>query len=200
MWSYEREQDVTERMQAIKLIRRYISVMPAEFPVSFVRSLIAVASNVEDSFRRVTIEVLRELSLVNSQLVASCYGFKVLVEAVIDPTLQDVSEPILMTILQLVSDPKSRGNIRVMLNQRILVLVRLITCVYLSFMWCVCVAVALHGHGTGGDEGPPEQAAGGQGGPGDHHAHLGGDRAAHLRPPGTHHTHPAPAGLQGIGG
>ena len=121
MWSYEREQDVTERMQAIKLIRKYITIMPNEFPISFTRSLIAVASNVEDSFRRVTIEVLRELSLFNSQLVATCYGFKVLIEAIIDPTLSDIAEPILMTILQLVSDPKSRGNIRVMLNQRILV-------------------------------------------------------------------------------
>lgn len=121
MQSYERQEDVTERMQSIKLIRKYTSIMPNDFPISFVRSLVAVAANVEDSFRRVTIEVLRELSLVNSHLVAACYGFKVLIEAVIDPTLQDIAEPILMTILQLVSDPKSRGNIRVILNQRILV-------------------------------------------------------------------------------
>lgn len=119
--SFERDGgDMTERMQALKLMKHFITISPTRFPFGFARSLIAASSQPEDTFRRVAIETLRVLALANSHLVACCNGFKVLVEAIVDPALQDVSDGILMSILHLVSQPTSRVDISVAMDLRIL--------------------------------------------------------------------------------
>lgn len=119
--SFERDQDIPERMQAVKVMKKFMTIMPEHFPTAFVRSLIAVSSVTDDSFRRISIEILRELSLINSQVVQKCYGFRALMEAAIDPALQDISETILVSILQLVSNPKPGEDTRFIFDQRVLV-------------------------------------------------------------------------------
>ena len=102
------------------MMKKYIKIMPEHFPIAFVRSLIAVSAVTEDSFRRIAVEILRELSLVNCQVVHKCYGFRALLEAALDPSLQDISETIIVTILQLVSNSRTEDT-RNIFDQRILV-------------------------------------------------------------------------------
>jgi hypothetical protein len=119
--SFEREGgELTERMQALKLMKAFISISPDTFPIGFARSLVAAAGQIDDGFRRVSLETLRELALANSYLVACCNGFKVLVEASVDPSLQDIADILLLTVLHLISQPNSRVNINVVLDLRIL--------------------------------------------------------------------------------
>lgn len=118
--SFEKDSDVFERMQALKVIKKFISAYPDDFPLVFARSLVASAASENDSFRRVSLETLRELALANSTVVSQSTGFIVMVKAIIDPSIQDMSEVLLYTLLKLVSSPKSRFDLRVLLNQRIL--------------------------------------------------------------------------------
>ena len=57
-------------MQALKLIEKTRLVAPRIFPIAFARSLVAIANHKEDTFRKISIEALRSLSMVNPALVA----------------------------------------------------------------------------------------------------------------------------------
>ena len=107
--SLEREHEfVQERMQALKCIRRYLELSPSGFPVAFARSLVAVANNKDDNIRRVCLETLRELTIINSEIVLKVNGMSSLLEAVIEPNTQDMAESILLSILFLLNDPSTR--------------------------------------------------------------------------------------------
>ena len=105
----ERESDYSmERIQALKIIDRVRKVAPESFPIAFARSLVAISNSKEDNFRKVCLESLRELSLVNTCIVAVVQGFSTLIDAVIDPVSQDVADNIIRSILFLMNDPVTR--------------------------------------------------------------------------------------------
>jgi rapamycin-insensitive companion of mTOR len=107
--SLERDHEfVQERMQALKCMRRFIELAPATFPIAFARSLVAVANNKDDNIRRVCLETLRELVIVNAEVVVRVNGLSSLLDAVIEPNTQDMSESILLSVLFLLNDPKNR--------------------------------------------------------------------------------------------
>ncbi|CAK9856921.1 unnamed protein product [Sphagnum jensenii] len=97
------EQVILERMQALKLIKKFISIAPTAFPVSFARSLVAIANSKDDNIRRVCIEILRELSVVNPEVVTKVNGFSCLLEAVLDPSTNDMGESIVLSLLYLMN-------------------------------------------------------------------------------------------------
>eukprot|EP00743_Colponemidia_sp_Colp-15_P007761 GILK01008403.1.p1 GENE.GILK01008403.1~~GILK01008403.1.p1 ORF type:complete len:1354 (+),score=260.34 GILK01008403.1:95-4156(+) len=112
---------VWERMQALKLIRRWLEVNPKEVPRNFVQSLVAITEHAEDNFRRVCLETLRELTVRNTQLVALSGGIHVLVDAILDPSCQDVAESLLLTLLFILNEPSTRQFVRPQLEiERIL--------------------------------------------------------------------------------
>jgi rapamycin-insensitive companion of mTOR len=78
------------------------------FPVAFARSLVAISNHKDDNLRRVCIETLRELSVENPRVVAMVNGLTTLLDVVLEPASQDMAEPILMSLLYLLNDPKSR--------------------------------------------------------------------------------------------
>jgi rapamycin-insensitive companion of mTOR len=108
--SLERDVDqvTLERMQALKLLKKFMSVSPESFPLSFARSLVAIANHKDDNIRRVCIETLRELSVVNPDIVSKSNGFSCLLEAVLDPSTHDMGEPIVMSILYLMNNVNTR--------------------------------------------------------------------------------------------
>lgn len=57
-------------------------------PMCFVRALIAIASSKEDKCKRICLETLRELLLVNTKLVAHCDGIRTLMDAIVEPSCQ----------------------------------------------------------------------------------------------------------------
>lgn len=116
---FERDQEsVAERMQVLKIMKMFMTLDASSFPISFARSLVAVAGQSGDNFRRVSLDTLRELSLVNTTLVVNVDGFRVLKEAVLDPSLQDASESLLLSILYLLNDGATRELLRPALNLR----------------------------------------------------------------------------------
>lgn len=107
--SLEREHEfVQERMQALKLIRQCIELHPENFPIAYARSLVAVASNKDDNIRRVCLETLRELCVVNPEIAVQASGVSSLLDAIIEPSTQDMADSILMSLIFLLNDPKSR--------------------------------------------------------------------------------------------
>lgn len=104
----EVEQVTLERMQALKLVKKYMAVSSDTFPISFARSLVAIANHRDDNIRRVCIETLRELSVVNPDVVATVNGFACLLEAVLDPSTHDMGESIVMSLLYLMNSGSTR--------------------------------------------------------------------------------------------
>ena len=118
----EREREyLAERMQALKLIRKFMSIASDIFPSAFARSLVAIASHKDEHLRRVCMETLRELMVANPKLIAAVNGLSVLLEAVLEPSYQDIAEPILLSLMYLLNDPKSRKFIRPYLDLHTLV-------------------------------------------------------------------------------
>ena len=58
---------------------------------------------------------------MNSEVVHRCYGFRALLEAALDPSLHDIAESIIVTILQLVGNPRRGENTSDIFDQRVLV-------------------------------------------------------------------------------
>lgn len=114
MISLEREsssQFNMERVQALKLMDKFRRVSPEVYPITFVRSLVAIGNSKEDSLRKLSLDSLVELAMVNPVLVATATGFNTLLEAVLDPALKDCSEKILHVSLHLLGDPSTRYHL-----------------------------------------------------------------------------------------
>jgi Rapamycin-insensitive companion of mTOR, N-term len=122
----EREREfLAERVQALKLIRKFLSLAGDLFPSAFARSLVAIASHKDEHLRRVSMETLRELAVENPKLVAAVNGLSVLLDAVLEPAYQDLAEPILVSLMYLLNDPKTRKFIRPYLDLHTVVSVSL---------------------------------------------------------------------------
>lgn len=117
----DNESNIMERTQALKIIEKVRKIAPDLFPASFGRSLVAISNSKEDSFRKVCIDSLRELALLNPAVVATVHGFPTLLDAVVDPINQDSAENILFTLVYLFNDPQTRKVVAPCVDLKILV-------------------------------------------------------------------------------
>ena len=79
--SVEKENDfVLERMQAFKIVKTFLKVSPLTFPITFANSMVAIASAQDDSLRRVCLEAIRELSIVNTEIATISKGINCMLE------------------------------------------------------------------------------------------------------------------------
>jgi hypothetical protein len=131
-----------ERIQALKLIDKVRDIAPEVYPISFARSLVAIANSKEDNFRRMCMDSLRELSLVNPAIVATASGFATLLEAVIDPISPDSADKILHTILFLLNDPTTRKILSPCVDLKVLVTRILFSDIFLDFITFFSLACA----------------------------------------------------------
>jgi hypothetical protein len=107
--SLEKDGDcAVERMQALKLMEKVQQIASDIYPLSFARSLVAVANFKDDSFRKVCIDNLRELAITNPLLVSQVDGFGPLMDAVLEPITQSLADSIVLTIIHLINDPVTR--------------------------------------------------------------------------------------------
>ena len=116
-----RQDFVLERMQALKLVRSILKNCPDVFPLSFARSLVAISENVKDNIRRVSLETLRELCVLNPRVAVKSEAFNTLLESIFDPSFSDMIESIVNTILFMLSNPLSRRMLRPHLDLRALI-------------------------------------------------------------------------------
>lgn len=107
---------VWERMQSLKCIKKWIEMQPLGLPTTIISSIVAVASDPDDNFRRVCLESLRILALHNPVWVSECRGITTLFDSLLEPSLQDVADSILLSLLFIMEDPKNKKYIRVNLE------------------------------------------------------------------------------------
>jgi hypothetical protein len=120
--SLEKEPDYSwERMQALKIMKKILDLSPRLFPIGFARSLVAIAAEKGDNFRRVALETLRELGIKNPVVAHEADSFRVLFDAVIDPSTSDLSETILLSMLHLLNSAETRKYVRPQLDLQCLV-------------------------------------------------------------------------------
>lgn len=126
--SLERDYDYSmERMQAFKLMEKIRIIAPQLYPVAFGRSLVAVANSRDDNFRKLCLEALRELAIVNPRVVAAVGGFSSLLDAVIEPLTQEMADNIMLTVLFLLNDAQTRRIVKPHVDIKVLVSVRRFT-------------------------------------------------------------------------
>jgi len=101
-----------ERMHALKFIRRMMAVDPSTISRSIVQSLVSIADFPKDDFRRVCLDAVRELVVVQPGLVASCSGLKTIVDSILSPTCQDIAGSLTLTLIFLLDQDRTRRYMR----------------------------------------------------------------------------------------
>uniref|UniRef100_A0A8C1XVM3 RPTOR independent companion of MTOR, complex 2 a n=1 Tax=Cyprinus carpio TaxID=7962 RepID=A0A8C1XVM3_CYPCA len=103
-----------ERTQALRLVRKMITVNAQLFPSSLTNSLIAVGSDglqERDRMVRACIAIICELALKNPEIVAQRGGLNTILKNVIDCQLSRINEALITTILHLLNHPHTRQYI-----------------------------------------------------------------------------------------
>lgn len=105
-----------ERTQALRLVRKIITVNAMLFPTSIANSLIAVGTDglqERDRMVRAAIAIVCELALKNPEVVAKRGGLSTILKSVIDCQLSRINEALITTILHLLNHPHTRQYVRV---------------------------------------------------------------------------------------
>ncbi|XP_024286935.1 rapamycin-insensitive companion of mTOR isoform X1 [Oncorhynchus tshawytscha] len=100
-----------ERTQALRLVRKMITVNALLFPSSVTNSLIAVGNDglqERDRMVRACIAIICELAVKNPVVVAQRRGLSTILKNVIDCQLSRINEALITTILHLLNHPHTR--------------------------------------------------------------------------------------------
>ncbi|CAM9115932.1 unnamed protein product [Discosporangium mesarthrocarpum] len=115
-----REQfELWERMQALHFYHSCTEIVDVDssvIPRDVVQTLVVVSGHMEDNFRRVCLETLRELALANPRVVAQANGFQTLFAAALEPATQDMVDILLTSLMSIIEDPNARKYIRPQLD------------------------------------------------------------------------------------
>lgn len=101
-----------ERLGALKWLRHLIDNYPLSIPRCCVMSLICIAQNNKHEYRRICLDSLRELCIINPLIVQKCNGFKVLIELILNPQINEISNSLILTILYILDHPNTRKYLR----------------------------------------------------------------------------------------
>lgn len=85
---------------------------PIPLSRSLVQSLVSIAEQPKDDFRRVCLDALRELALLSPSLVASCNGLRTLIDSILDPACSDLGPTLTLTLLHLLDSEETRTTLR----------------------------------------------------------------------------------------
>ncbi|XP_075895237.1 rapamycin-insensitive companion of mTOR-like isoform X2 [Nelusetta ayraudi] len=105
-----------ERTQALRLVRKIITVNAMLFPTSIANSLIAVGTDglqERDRMVRAAMAIICELALKNPEVVAMRGGLSTILKSVIDCQLSRINEALITTVLHLLNHPRTRQYVRV---------------------------------------------------------------------------------------
>ncbi|XP_039203875.1 rapamycin-insensitive companion of mTOR isoform X1 [Crotalus tigris] len=104
-----------ERTQALRLVRKMITVNASLFPSSVINSLIAVGNDglqERDRMVRACIAIICELAIQNPEIVAFRGGLSTILKNVIDCQLSRINEALITTVLHLLNHPNTRQYVR----------------------------------------------------------------------------------------
>jgi len=119
--SFEREKGATtERIQALKLVRSMQAIDPLAMPRCIVQSLVAVASDSDDILCSASLLALAEMATTNTAIVSLCGGIPVIISAAVSPLHKDIQQPLVLCLLYMLNNSKSRAYIRPQSDIRLL--------------------------------------------------------------------------------
>lgn len=101
----------TERLQALRLVRRLVAVAPHDLPPQLARGLVAVAADgarERDDLVRACLATICELALLNPRLCVETGGFRTLLQGVLDCPHPPLAEAMLSVIFHSINDPATR--------------------------------------------------------------------------------------------
>ncbi|XP_070563534.1 rapamycin-insensitive companion of mTOR-like isoform X2 [Ptychodera flava] len=104
-----------ERVQALRFMRKIITLCPSTFPQSLAKAIIAIGNDgghERDRLLRACMETLCELALKNIELVSQCGGISTILHNILDNPLPRMNESLVFTILYLLNQPHTRKYIR----------------------------------------------------------------------------------------
>ncbi|KAL2091761.1 hypothetical protein ACEWY4_011559 [Coilia grayii] len=110
-----KQSNEVERTQALRLVRKMITVNALLFPSSVTNSLIAIGNDglqERDPMVRACIAIVCELALKNPAVVAQRGGLCTILKSVIDCQLSRINEALITTILHLLNHPHTRQYVR----------------------------------------------------------------------------------------
>ncbi|KAJ3219964.1 hypothetical protein HK099_004488 [Clydaea vesicula] len=111
-----------EREQAIRLIRACIDVSGGGklIPQSVVRVLISIAEQPDEKWKPICIETLCELAVQNTEIVAFCGGFKILINSLIDGP-RELCDSIILAVLFILDNEDTRCYFRPSIELEIII-------------------------------------------------------------------------------
>lgn len=111
--AFEGEGKSPERIEACKLMKKWMELHPKSLPKAFINSLVSLAECEADELREFAIEGLRVLSISITHLIALSGGFRVLINSILDTkSTQPLCENVIWTFLYLLNEPRTRMYLR----------------------------------------------------------------------------------------
>ncbi|KAM7287109.1 rapamycin-insensitive companion of mTOR isoform X2 [Ixodes scapularis] len=114
----------TERLQALRLVRRLVTLAPDDLPPQLARCLVAVAADgakERDDLVRACLGTLCELALLNPKLCVETGGFRTLLHSVLDCPQPHIAEAMLGVLFHSINDPATRHLLRLDIDLEYLV-------------------------------------------------------------------------------
>ncbi|GMI10640.1 hypothetical protein TrRE_jg10745 [Triparma retinervis] len=108
------------RVTTAKLFLHVSASYPAVIPQYNIRSVVAVAGSPADNLRPTCMEILRLLLATRTETVSQCNGLRTIMEAVLDPSMKDYAEALMLSVMFVFSSPHTRRYLRQRLDISIL--------------------------------------------------------------------------------
>lgn len=107
--SFERNSEfLYERIQALKIIKFCLLKSPKMFPLSFARSIAAVGYEVNEQLRNSSLDLIKDLCVVNSDVAIESGCIRAMIDAVLDPKLTDLTEELLIALFHSLNNENMR--------------------------------------------------------------------------------------------
>ncbi|PRP75703.1 cytosolic regulator of adenylyl cyclase, partial [Planoprotostelium fungivorum] len=113
------KQTEVERLQVLKLVRKWVVTCCETIPNNIVHSLVSLGEAAEDPLQRISVEVVCEITMRNPKVSANCGGIKLLLNAILDPNNVGIQESLVQGLAYLLNG-SNRKFVRIPLDLGIL--------------------------------------------------------------------------------
>jgi Rapamycin-insensitive companion of mTOR, N-term/Rapamycin-insensitive companion of mTOR, middle domain len=108
----EKTKPIEELKQSLRILKTWIMVSPATFPLILARALCTLMTSPEDRVKMLTLEIIRLLAFANTEVCLHAGGIPILSEACVDPLYEKYSGVLINSILKLMDCAESRDLIK----------------------------------------------------------------------------------------
>ena len=95
------------RFECFKLCYFWLKFSPKNFPLIFAQTIAAMARN-EETFKKGSVEFIRNLAIKKTYFCSIVGGFKILINSLLDENLLDISDIVFYTLIYIINTPEKR--------------------------------------------------------------------------------------------